>query len=74
MVMPFIYLYTIESTKEWLKHKANIEAFVHTHPKPNAGFTYRSHSKEDLFLLKLPRINAVYVVPYENNELNRKPK
>lgn len=74
VVIAFLYLYLIQTTKERLKRKAKISAFLHTHPKPPAGFTCRYHSAEDMFLLKLPRIVAVYVIPYENKEINRAQK
>ncbi len=73
VVIPFIYIYTIQSLIQRILHKAFKESFIHTHPKPNPGYTYRHHSKEDMFLLRLPGIKAVYVIPYENNEINRQP-
>lgn len=72
VVIPFIYIYTIQSLIQRILHKAFRESFIHTHPKPNAGYTYRYHSKEDMFLLRLPGIKAVYVIPYENNEINKR--
>lgn len=74
VVIPFLYLYLIQSAIERLKYKAGIAAFLHTHPKPPTGYTYKRHSAEDLFLLKLPGINAVYVIAFENNELSRAHK
>jgi hypothetical protein len=69
-VIPFLLLYFFQSLAERIRRSASIAAYVHTHPKPPPGFTCRHHSAEDLFLLKLPRIKAVYVIPYENNEIN----
>lgn len=74
VVIPFIYLYLIQSIKELVARRGKIAAFLHTHPNPPSGFTCRHHSAEDLFLLKLPRINAVYVIPYENQDLNKAQK
>lgn len=70
VVIPFLYMYFVQSSIERLKRKAKIAAFIHTHPAPQPGYTCRNHSSEDLFLLKLPGIQAVYVIPYENKELN----
>ncbi len=74
VVIPFLYMYLVQSITERLKRKANIAAFIHTHPEPPQGYTCRNHSAEDLFLLKLPRIKAVYVIPYENKDINREIK
>lgn len=71
VVLPFIRLYLIENLLERLLRGAVPEAFIHTHPKPPSGFTMRQHSSEDLALLRLPGIKSVYVVPFENDELNR---
>ncbi|GEM_PF-6471516 len=73
VVIPFIYLFTVEALKERLKYQAKVAAFVHTHPKPPPGFTTRFHSKADRWLLRLPTLRAVYVIPYENEEINREP-
>ena len=73
VVIPFVFMYMLQSVTQRLLHKARMVSFIHTHPMPEKGFTYRNHSKEDLFLLRLPGIHAVYVVPYENNEIRREP-
>ncbi len=73
VVIPFIYLYCVEALKVWLLYRYTVVAVIHTHPRPPEGMTYRHHSPEDLLLLKLPGIAAVYVVPYENTEVNRMP-
>lgn len=73
VVLPFLYLFLWEAWKERLLNRATVAAFAHTHPKPDPGFTYRFHSKIDRWLLKLPKLNAVYVVPFENDEINREP-
>jgi hypothetical protein len=73
VVLPFLYLYLFESIRELLTSKALVEAFIHTHPEPQKGYSCKEHSREDIWLLKLPRIKAVYVVPFENNEINRLP-
>lgn len=73
VVLPFVFMYLFQSVIQRLLHKARMESFVHTHPMPGKGFTYRYHSKEDMFLLRLPGIHAVYVVPYENDEISRQP-
>ncbi len=70
VIIPFIYFYVIESIFEWLKNRAKIECFIHTHPKPKEGFTNRHFSPVDLKLLELRRMKSVCVVPYENNEIN----
>lgn len=72
-VFPFLFLYTMESVKERFINNSRVAAYIHTHPKPPVGFTCALHSKEDLWLLKLPAIRAVYVVPYENRAVIRKP-
>ena len=38
--------------------------FIHSHPKAAPGFHNDFHSNPDLFLLNLPGISEVYVVPY----------
>lgn len=73
VVIPFIFMYVFQSLMQLLLYRAHLSSFIHTHPKPDKGYTYRYHSKEDLFLLRLPAIKAVYVIPYENNEINRHP-
>ncbi|MDD4772681.1 MAG: hypothetical protein PHZ09_03660 [Eubacteriales bacterium] len=73
VAIPFVFVYTVQAFIERIRRKASPEAFIHTHPKPDAGYTYRYHSKEDMFLLRLPGIKGVYVIPYENNEINRQP-
>lgn len=73
VVIPFLYLFAVEALKERLKYKAKVVAFVHTHPKPPLGFTVRFHSAADRWLLRLPTLRAVYVIPFENNEINREP-
>ena len=73
-VIPFLILYLFESLAQRLKRRAGIAAYLHTHPKPPPGYTSRFHSAADLFLLKLPGIKAVYVIPYENGEMNRAGK
>ena len=72
VVMAFIFLYLTESLKEFLVSRSSVEAFIHTHPKPDAGYTNKSFSKEDLFTLKMRRIKAIYLVPYENKEIYEK--
>lgn len=74
VVIPFLFMYLIQSITERLKRNAKAAAFIHTHPAPPPGYTCRNHSSEDLFLLKLPGIQAVYVIPYENKEINRAVK
>jgi len=74
VVLAFLYFYGIESIFRWILHRDVIAAFIHTHPRPPLGFSYRRHSKEDLGLLKLKRIKEVIVVPYENQEMNREVK
>jgi hypothetical protein len=73
VVLPFLYLFLCEAWKERLLNQATVAAFVHTHPKPDPGFTYRFHSRIDRWLLRMPKLNAVYVVPFENDEINREP-
>ncbi len=73
VVIPFMYLYMTETLQEWLRLRSRPVALVHTHPRPSPGMTCRHHSREDRMLLKLPGIHAVYVVPYENDEVNRFP-
>jgi hypothetical protein len=68
---PFLFLYMLQAVSERAKHNAKIAAFIHTHPKPAPGYTNSFHSAEDLFLLKLPGICAVYVIPHENQEIIR---
>ncbi len=74
VILPFLYQYFILLVIERLKQRASIAAFLHTHPKPPSGSTYKYHSAADLLLLKLPGIRAVYVIPYENKELSRVAK
>lgn len=74
VVLAFLYFYGIESVFRWILHRDDIAAFIHTHPRPPLGYSYRRHSKEDLGLLKLKRIREVIVVPYENLEVNREAK
>jgi|GEM_PF-1812809 len=71
VVLPFLYLYFIEAPAKAVAEKSRLEAFIHTHPDPGAGMTDRRHSAEDLWLLCLKRIGSVYVVPYENDAINR---
>lgn len=73
VVIPFVFVYIVEAFIERIRRKSSTEAFIHTHPKPDAGYTYRYHSKEDMFLLRLPGIKGVYVIPYENDAINRQP-
>jgi hypothetical protein len=70
VVIPFIYMYLFQSVIELIKRGARIEAFIHSHPQPGPGYTCRNHSPEDLLLLKLPGIKTVYVIPFENTEIN----
>lgn len=74
VVLAFLYFYGIESMARWIVHRDQIAAFIHTHPRPPEGYSYRRHSKEDLGLLRLKRIKEVIVVPYENLEVNREIK
>ncbi len=71
VVFAFLFMYIFESFFYRIFFGAKISSFVHTHPQPRPGYTSAKHSPEDLFLLNLPRINAVYVIPYENNDINR---
>ncbi len=71
VIIPFVNLYLFERLLLWLRFRAKTEAFIHTHPEPQSGYTMRQHSREDLALLKLPGIKAVYVIPFENGEVNR---
>ncbi|MDP3387279.1 MAG: hypothetical protein Q8S24_08595 [Eubacteriales bacterium] len=70
VIIPFIYFYAIESILEWFKRGSKVECFIHTHPKPDAGFTYRHFSSVDSKLLRLGRIRSVCLVPFENNDIN----
>ncbi len=72
VVMAFIFLYLIESLKEFLISRSSVEAFIHTHPEPDDGYTNKNFSKEDLFTLKMRRIKAIYLVPFENKEIYEK--
>ena len=45
--------------------KVKMAGFIHTHPDPGAGRHNDFPSKTDLFLLKLPGISEVYIVPWE---------
>src|SRR5690606_30330680 len=54
VVLAFIWLYVFESLKERFLKRTFISGFVHTHPKPHFGYTNRAHSREDMFLLRLP--------------------
>ncbi len=74
VVIPFLYMFFLQAIFERIKRGASVVAFTHTHPRPRTGYTCRSHSREDLFLLKFRRIKAVYVIPYENTEINRAEK
>lgn len=74
VVFAFLYFYGIESIFRWILHRDHIAAFIHTHPRPPEGYSFRRHSKEDIGLLKLKRIKEVIVVPYENLEVNREVK
>ncbi len=60
----FLSGYLFESVSE-----SSIVGFVHTHPNPPKGYTSSFASEEDLFLLNLPRIDFVVVVPYENEKI-----
>lgn len=73
VALPFIYLYIVETMKERIVLRSKPVAIIHSHPRPAHGMTCRHHSWEDHQLLKLPGIDAVYVVPFENNEVNRIP-
>ncbi len=71
VILPFLYLYLIEAIHQWLGYGAQIEAFLHTHPKPDPGFTYSHPSQADRWLLLLPMLKTVYIIPWENQELLR---
>jgi len=49
----------------FLRYGGKAIAWVHSHPDCQPGYHNDFPSKEDLFLLKLPRIHEVYVVPYK---------
>ncbi len=70
VIIPFVYFYIVESIIEWFRKRAEVECFIHTHPKPEKGFTNRQFSNVDMKLLHLKRIKLVCVVPFENNEIN----
>lgn len=70
VIIPFVYFYFVESFIEWFKRRAKVAGFIHTHPKPDEGFTYRHFSSVDLKLLRLARITSICVVPFENSEIN----
>lgn len=72
VAVPLVYLYLLETLSEWLLRRAVPVAVVHSHPRPPRGHTYGHHSREDLQLLRLPGIHAVFVVPYENREVLRR--
>lgn len=69
VILPFLYLYLVEATRHWLRYGAQIEAFLHTHPKPDSRFSYNHPSKADRWLLLLPMLKTVYIIPWENQEL-----
>ena len=71
VVAPLFYLYGLVSVKEKLLRNSAVEAFIHSHPEPPSGHTYRNPSKEDRMLLKLRNIKPVYVIPYENNDITK---
>lgn len=71
VIFPFVCLYLFERFLLWLRFHAEMESFIHTHPEPPVGYTMKQPSREDLALLKLPGIKAVYVIPFENGEVNR---
>ena len=49
----------------FLRYGGKAIAWIHSHPDCQAGYHNDYPSKEDLFLLRLPRIHEVYVVPYK---------
>lgn len=61
VILPFIYQYLFENVPQ-----SSRVGFTHTHPQPPQGYRSDFASQPDLFLLKLPGIDVVYVVPYEN--------
>lgn len=74
VVLPFLYFYCIEAPWLRLTKGCTPEGLVHTHPAPPPGMTGRFHSAADRWLTRLPRVPAVYVVPYENTEIRRYPE
>lgn len=70
VIIPFVYFYFVESSIQWFKRRAKVAGFIHTHPKPEDGFTYCHFSSVDLKLLRLRKIRTVCVAPYENSEIN----
>lgn len=73
VVLPFLYFYLLEAPWFRLSEGWIPEGLVHTHPAPPPGMTSRFHSATDRWLTRLPRVPAVYVVPYENREIRRYP-
>jgi hypothetical protein len=73
VILPFLFLYFFQATHYWLTSGARIEAFLHTHPQPDPGYTYDHFSRVDRWLLFLPMIRAVYLIPYENERTHRLP-
>ena len=71
VVVPLLHLYGWVSIKEKLLRNSTVEAFIHSHPEPPSGHTYRNPSKEDRMLLKLRNIKTVYVIPYENGDITK---
>ncbi len=69
VALPFVGLYLFETLTQRLLRRAKPTAWVHSHPRPPQGASYRQPSREDRLLLKLPGIHAVYVVPYETDQV-----
>ena len=50
----------------FFSRSVKIVGFIHTHPAPKPGMHNDFPSNADLFLLKLPGIDEVYVVPWKH--------
>ena len=62
----FIMGYTGGGISSLVSSKKEMIGFIHSHPKPKKGKHNDFPSDADLFLLKLPGISEVYIVPYSN--------
>ncbi|WP_242978351.1 hypothetical protein [Hydrogeniiclostridium mannosilyticum] len=60
----FIVGYITGRFKVTLDPNIEMVGFIHTHPQSEKGYHNDYPSDPDLFLLNLPGINEVYVVPY----------
>ncbi|PWL93868.1 MAG: hypothetical protein DBY08_04205 [Clostridiales bacterium] len=66
VISGFVMGYTTGLGESAISPRKEMVAFVHSHPKPESEYLHDDFpSKADLFLLNLPGIEEVYVVPYK---------